>query len=285
VIIDAHQHVWDVDRVTYDWMGPGLGAINRTVDFAELAPTLERLGIGGTVLVQAADNAADTDLMLRVAAREPLVKAIVGWAPLDDPIALPARLEWLLARPVVAGVRVLVHERAPRWIEQPAADRGLALLAASGLTLDFPTAGFAALAELPGIGERNPELRVVIDHLGKPPIGGSTDDRARWRALLAETARHPLTHAKLSGLYSSVGDLDSWTIDAVRPFVHDALELFGADRLMYGGDWPISLLAGGYERTWDAMTGILAELSVDERDAILGSTAARFYRIDTPGRL
>lgn len=284
MIIDAHQHVWDLDRARYDWMGPGLGDIHRTVGFDELAPTLERLGIDATVLVQAADNAADTDLMLDVASREPRVAAVVAWVPLDDPVALPARLEWLLARPVVAGVRVLVHEREPGWIEQPAVDRGLELLAASGLSLDFPTAGFAALAELPGVGSRHPELRIVLDHLGKPPIGGTADDRARWRGLLAEVAANPLTHAKLSGLYSSVGGLDSWTVDAVRPFVQDALELFGADRLLYGGDWPVSLLAGGYERTWDAMSAILSDLSSDERDAILGATAARFYRIDTSGK-
>lgn len=282
MIIDAHQHVWDLDRAEYDWMGPGLGAIHRTVDLSELAPTLERLGIGGTVLVQAADNAADTDLMLDVAAREPLVKAVVAWAPLDDPVALAARLEELLARPVVAGIRVLVHEREPRWVEQPAVDSGLALLAETGLSLDFPTAGFAALAELPRIGSRHPSLRIVVDHLGKPPIGASAGDRAQWRALIAEVAANPLTHAKLSGLYSSVGDLDSWTIDEVRPFVHDALDLFGADRLMYGGDWPVSMLAGGYERTWHALTTILSDLSSDERDAILGGTAARWYRIDTP---
>lgn len=283
MIIDAHQHVWDLDRAEYDWMSPGLGAIHRTVDFSELVPTLDRLGIGGTVLVQAADNAADTDLMLDVAAREPLVKAVVAWVPLDDPVALPARLEELRAQPVVSGIRVLVHEREPRWVEQPAVDSGLALIAGTDLGLDFPTAGFAALAELPGIGSRHPNLRIVVDHLGKPPIGGSADDRAQWRGLLAEAAANPLTHAKLSGLYSSVGELDSWTVDDVRPFVHDALDLFGPDRLMYGGDWPISVLAGGYERTWDALTTILSDLSGDERDAILGGTAAGFYRIDVPG--
>lgn len=277
MIIDAHQHVWDLDRAAYDWMDAGLGSIHRTVRFDELAPTLDRLGIGGTVLVQSADNAADTDLMLEVASREPTVRAVVAWAPLDDPDALPPRLDWLRARPVVTGVRVLVHERAPRWLESPAADRGLGLLAESGLSLDFPTAGFAALAELPGIGSRHPDLRIVVDHLGKPPIGGDPDDRARWRALLADAAANPLTHAKLSGLYSSVGALDSWTVDAVRPFVHDALDLFGAERLMYGGDWPISVLAGGYERTWESVTTLLGELSAAERGAILGETAAAFY--------
>ena len=280
MIIDSHQHVWDLDRADYDWMGPGLGDIHRTVTFDELEPTLQRLGIDGTVLVQSADNAADTDLMLDVASRHPRVRAVVAWAALDS-ADLPARLEWLLARPVVSGIRMLVHEREPRWLERPDADAGLALLADSGLSLDFPTAGFAALAELPGIGARHPGLRIVIDHLGKPPIGGSPVDRTAWRELATAAAANPLTHAKLSGLYSSVGDLGMWTVDAVRPFVHDALEIFGAERLMYGGDWPISVLAGGYERTWEALSTIVGELSPHERAAVLGTTASAFYRIQT----
>ncbi len=153
------------------------------------------------------------------------------------------------------------------------------MLAESGLTFDFVTASPAALAELPGIGERHPGLRIVIDHLGKPPINGTPEQHAEWRALLAAAAANPLTHAKLSGLYSSTGDLDSWTVDAVRPFVDDAITLFGADRLLYGGDWPISQLAGGYDRTWSAVLELTAPLSTADRDAILGGTAQRFYRI------
>jgi L-fuconolactonase len=279
VIIDAHQHVWDLDRADYPWLGPGMGDLHRTVTFEELAPTLGRLGVDGTVLVQAADNAEDTRLMLDVAARHPEVVGVVAWAPLDRPDELPDHLAALRRSPLVVGVRVLIHEREPDWLAQPHVDRGLAELARADLPFDFVTSGPAALAELPGIGARHPDLRIVIDHLGKPPIGQGSAERAAWRSLLADAAANPRTAAKLSGLYSSVGDLADWTVDGVRPFVEDALELFGPDRLLYGGDWPVSLLAGGYERTWAAVTEIVGALSPAERTAILGGTAASVYRL------
>ncbi|MEU7906482.1 amidohydrolase family protein [Actinoplanes sp. NPDC049118] len=100
-----------------------------------------------------------------------------------------------------------------------------------------------------------------------------------WRALLAAAAENPLTHAKLSGLYPATGRLDSWTADTIRPFVDDAVELFGAARLMYGGDWPVSVLAGGYDRVWDALSTVVAGLAPAGRDAILGGTATAFYRL------
>jgi L-fuconolactonase len=283
VILDAHQHVWDLERAEYPWLGPGMGELHRTLRFEELAPTLRALGVDGTVLVQAADNREDTELMLDVAARHPEVVGVVAWAPLDRPDELPEYLEGLRRSPLVVGVRVLIHEREGGWLAQPPMDRGLAELARSDLAFDFVTASPAALAELPGIGARHDDLRIVVDHLGKPPIGGNSEERAEWRSLLAEAARNPRTHAKLSGLYSSVGDLADWTVDGVRPFVEDALDLFGPDRLLYGGDWPVSLLAGGYERTWAAVTEIVAGLSATERAAILGGTAELFYRIRPAG--
>ena len=173
---------------------------------------------------------------------------------------------------------------APTRVDrQCACQRSLELLEAAGVPFDFVTSGPAALAELPVLGRRHPDLDIVIDHLGKPPIGGSAENRAEWRRLLAEAARNPRTHAKLSGLYSATGDLAAWTVEQVRPFVEDALELFGPNRLMYGGDWPVCVLAGGYDRTWAAMTELLAPLTTTERDAILGGTAELFYAIDTRG--
>jgi len=277
VIIDAHVHVWDPSRATYAWLGPGLGDLNRTIGFGEIEPTLAERGIEGAVLVQAADDAHDTVLMLEVAERTPRVLGVVAWSPLDEPEQLARDLERFIADPRVVGLRNLVHERPASWLDADTVRAGLAVLAASGLPLDFPTANPVALGALADIARRHPALPLVIDHLGKPPIGGDREARIAWRELLADCARHPNVVAKVSGLYSSVGDLGSWSVDTVRPFVEDALELFGAERLLYGGDWPISELAGGYPRTWSAMTELLAPLADTERAAILGGTAARVY--------
>lgn len=279
MIIDAHVHVWDLRRASYPWLTPQIGPLYRSIGFDEIEPTLRERGIGGAVLVQASDEAADTEVMRDAAARHEGILGVVAWSPLDDPVRMAADLERFALDPLVVGIRNLVHEHPREWLDRDEVEASFALLAMHELPLDFPTSTPAALADLPGIGARHPELRLVIDHLGKPPVGGDRDDHAEWRRLIGECARNPATVAKLSGLYSARGSLDSWAVDAVLPFVEDALELFGPERLMYGGDWPIAELAGGYARGWDALATLLASLSAPERVDVLGRTAARVYRL------
>ncbi|MFK0071491.1 amidohydrolase family protein [Streptomyces sp. NPDC091046] len=280
-VVDAHLHVWDPEVAAYDWLGPAMSPVDRAMHFHDARPGLRTAGVDAAVLVQAADNDADTDLMLAAAAAHPEVVGVVAWAPLDDLARARARLTALRGDPHVVGVRTLLHERSdPDWILGPDAGAGLALLAEAGLPFDYSTSSPAALRHLPELAGRHPGLRLVVDHLGKPPVGGGREDRAEWRRLIAAAALHPGVHAKVSGLYSASGPLDAWTTAEVRPFVEDALELFGPERLMYGGDWPISLLAGGYARTWESVCELLAPLAPDERAAVLGGTAARFYRLD-----
>jgi L-fuconolactonase len=117
----------------------------------------------------------------------------------------------------------------------------------------------------------------VIDHLAKPPVGGSAARLRSWWELLAMAAESPLVHAKVSGLYPTGDEKTAWTADDLRPIVGAALDIFGPNRLMLGSDWPISVLAGGYRRVWGELAGIVAELNPAERDAVLGGTATAFY--------
>lgn len=275
--IDAHVHVWDLERAEYPWLTPEIGDLYRSITFADIEPQLEARGIDGAILVQASDEAADTEVMLDMAALHPGILGVVAFTPLDSPDQVVRDLAAFADQPVVVGVRNLVHERPDGWVRRPDFGEGLVLLADHGLPLDFPTAAYPALADVAWIGSRVPGLTLVIDHLGKPPIGGSDAERRQWRALISECAQNPRVVAKVSGLYSAQGALDSWTVDLVRPFVDDAVKIFGADRLLYGGDWPIADLAGGYARTWDAITACLAPLSEDERHAVLEGTARRVY--------
>lgn len=278
-IIDAHQHVWDPSRARYDWLTSTLAPINRRIGFDELRPSLHRAGVQGTVLVQSADNAEDTALMLEVAEQNPEIAAVVAYVPLERPAEAARQLEVLRQNPLVVGVRNLIHDIPdPDWLLRPDVDDGLGVLEDADVTFDLVSVLPRHLEHAETIAARHPRLRIVIDHLSKPPIGLA--DREPWWGLIERAAASPMVYAKVSGLYSATADSGAWTTDTVRPYVQRALEVFGANRLMYGGDWPISLLSGGYDRVWAGLSHLFAELEDTERDAILGGTAEGFYRID-----
>ncbi|MCU1526277.1 MAG: metal-dependent hydrolase [Frondihabitans sp.] len=278
VVIDAHQHVWDPARARYDWLTASPGPLTRTITFDEVVPELEAAGIDATVLVQAADNDDDTDLMLEVAATNRQVVGVVAYVPLHEPDVAAVRLAKLRQNPLVVGIRNLVHDRPdPDWLLRPDVDDGLGLLEEAGVSFDLVGVLPRHLEIIPEISKRHPRLRMVIDHLNKPPIG--LDDREPWWSLIARASENPLVSAKVSGLYSATTDGASWTVDEVRPFVERAVELFGADRLMYGGDWPVSVPNGGYQRIWAGLSRIFADLDPEQRMAVLATSAQRFYSI------
>lgn len=280
-VIDAHQHVWDKSRAEYPWLTESSGPINRRIGFEELVPELDAAGVDLTVLVQAADNAEDTDLMIETADAHPRVAAIVGWVPLDRPAEAAQRLEAWRSEPRLVGVRTLIHEQPdPDWLLRPQVDEGLGVLESAGVPFDVVAVLPRHLELVPILSERHPELRMVIDHLAKPPIG--LDSAEPWDSLMAAAAQNPNVFGKVSGLYSATPDLAAWSTDLIAPFIDRALHLFGPDRLMYGGDWPVSILAGGYTRVWQGLTPIVDTLAPHEREALLGRTAARCYEIDLP---
>lgn len=283
MIVDAHLHVWDPTRAPYPWLTSALHPIDRTLLIDDIAADLDHAGVDRVVLVQAADNAADTELMRSEARRHPRrVAGIVAWLPLDDPAALERGIESFAGDPLIVGIRNLIHDREPGWLSGSAQNHALALLAQAGLALDFVTSSAEALGEIPGLAGRHPALRIVIDHLGKPPIGGTAQERLRWRGLLRDAAAHPLVHAKLSGLYPPQGDATAWSVDDIRPFIDDAVEILGPARLMYGSDWPIVVRAGGHHRAHAALTEIIGGWDAADRDAALGGTASAFYRLPSP---
>jgi len=277
MIIDAHQHVWDLSQARYDWLGPALAPINRTITQDEALPRLRSAGVDGVVLVQSADNREDTDYMLATAERHREVVAVVGYVPLEDPAATADRLDQLADLPLVVGIRNLIHDRAdPDFLLRPDVNESLALIAAAGLTYDVVSVLPRHLEHVPVLAERHPKLRMVIDHLSKPPIG--SPDREPWWSLIEQAAQSPTVYAKISGLYPG-HDLTDWSTETIRPYVVRALECFGANRLMYGGDWPISVLAGDYEVVWRGLRPLFDELDAAARAAVLSETAIEFYGI------
>jgi L-fuconolactonase len=273
-VVDAHLHIWDLERSEYAWLTPDFGPLYATFTPEQAQAELEAAGIGSAVLVQAEDSERDTDLMLEAAARHPWIAGIVGWVQLDDPATAERQLDRRRDEPRFRGVRHLVHDD-PRdgLLLLPTVRRSLRLLADRGLPFDVPDAWPRHLAATADLAGALPELRIVVDHLGKPPFGGA--DWERWRATLAGVAAHPNTVAKVSGLQVPGRP---FTVDEVRPAWEAALELFGPERLMWGSDWPITVLVGGYGHAWDVMSSLIGELSDDEQERILCGTATAVYR-------
>lgn len=284
MIIDSHQHVWDLSRSPYEWLGPDVPLWNRTFTFDELRPQLRGRDVDATVLVQSDDHDGDTDLMLEVADRYPEVAGIVVYVPLDRPDVAAERLDALRGDDRVVGVRNLTHNIPdPDWILRPEVDEVLALLEQADVAFDHVAVLPRHLEHVPTLAERHPDLRIVIDHLAKPPVGtpGGPGEAGwePWWSLIARAAEAPLVHGKVSGLYP--GDApDAWTVEGIRPFVDRAVEVFGPTRLMYGGDWPISTAAGGYDRVFAGLEAALSGLSAADREQVWSGTARRFYRLD-----
>ena len=276
-VIDAHQHFWNFDRVDYPYLPKDLELIYRTFEESDLEPVLDRAGVDRTVLVQSMDSFADTDYMFEVAERWPRIAAVVGWVPLTDTDFAAAALDRYARQPRFVGIRHLIHhEPDPAWLLRDDVGRGLDLLVERGVTYDVVAVVPRHLELVPSLSDRHPGLRMVIDHLGSPPIAAAGWEP--WATQLVAAARNPDVYVKLSGL-GTLASWETWTVDDLRRYADHALEVFGPSRVMFGGDWPISRLAGGYQPIWEATQALLRALPTAERDRVLGGTAAEFYGI------
>lgn len=273
-VVDAHQHFWDLDA-GYDWLGPEYGAINRTFGVDDVEPLAAAAGVDDVVLVQADDTLADTEAMVAIADQWSRVVGIVGWAPLADGVALPAVLDWFATDSRFVGVRHLMHtEPDPDWVIGADVGNGLAALEEAGLSFDLVPILPRHLEHVPTLAERYPDLTLVIDHLAKPQIADG--EFAVWSELIAAAAKYPNVSAKISGLDTAAGP-DHYTVSAIGPYVDHALKHFGPDRLMFGSDWPVSVLADGYATWWATVKELLLGLSAAERGQVLGGTATSVY--------
>jgi L-fuconolactonase len=283
MIVDSHQHFWDLDKVDYPWLVPEYGPIYRTFTPDELAPQLAAAGIDQTVLVQAANSYADTDSMLAHAAAHDWIGAVVGWVPLDDTTAAASILDSkYLADPWFRGIRHLNHEEAdPDWLIRPAVIDGLKVLEERGLVFEAVAIHPLHLGHVPALADVCPKLQIVVDHLAKPPI--ASGDYSAWRTDMQAAASRPNVHAKVSGLNTAVDPAEwpTWTSSQLVDAIGYAIEAFGTERLMFGSDWPVAILAGDYAKVWAATNDVLDELAIQgvERAAMLGDNAAALYRM------
>ncbi len=252
-------------------------AIARPFAPADVAPLLERNGIEAAIVVQGACLDSDTDYLLEEAARTDWIAALTAWVSLEDPDRATRRLDELERSPKLRGVRHLSHGEPDDWLLRAPVLESVAMLAERELILEVPVVFPRHFDDVVSLAERFPRLRIVIDHLGKPPLGSSR--MARWERELRDAAEHPNVLAKVSGLTSELGQ--GWGAEDLRPAVEIAFECFGPERLMAGSDWPVALLNGDYDRTWQATAAAIAATAPDASSLLLGENARRIYRLES----
>ena len=274
--IDAHQHFWDIQRFQYPWMPAGESPLRRNFLPDQLAPILERNHFDGSVVVQANTIIEETRWLLDLAAQHEFIRGVVGWVDLTD-ARLGATLDELQRHPKFKGARHLVHDEPDvNWLLRADVLRGLSELARRDLPYDLLLRP-PHLKLVPRIAEHLPKLRMVIDHIAKPPIAAQRLNG--WAEDIAAAAQIPEVYCKLSGMITEA-DPRGWKAEHMRPYVAHVLAHFGPDRLMFGSDWPVCTLAGTWKQVLAAFTQAAGPQTIEVRDKLLGATAARFYRLD-----
>jgi L-fucono-1,5-lactonase len=274
--IDSHQHFWKVSRGDYSWMKPAMQVLYRDYLPEELKPSLENHQINKTVLVQAAPTVAETDFLLEIARKHEFIAGVVGWLDLESN-DFPALFELYSRQHKFVGIRPMLEDLPDDdWILRPQVMDSLRIIA----QLDFPFDFLVRPRHLPYVAKALEEvsgLRAVIDHIAKPEI--KAQKMEPWKSLIRDLAQHNNLFCKVSGMVTEA-DRDSWNPEHLRPYVDHVLECFGPDRLMYGSDWPVCLLAGSYDRVIDALKTVL-DPPLDEAatQAVYGGNAARFYKL------
>ncbi|MCV6605899.1 MAG: amidohydrolase family protein [Porticoccaceae bacterium] len=273
-MIDSHQHFWQISRGDYRWLTPELTTLYRDFVPADLAPLLAAAGVEKTVLVQAADSEAETHFMLQLAEQTDFIAGVVGWVDMaaDD---AAERIGQLAKNPYFKGIRPMIQDIADDdWMLRPALNSAFQALLDHDLSFDALVLP-KHLPNLLTLLKCYPRLRTVVDHAAKPDIAGDNTDK--WRDDIAAIAEHTSACCKVSGLVTEAGERTSQ--DDIQPYFNHLYSHFGASRLMWGSDWPVVNLSMDYSQ-WRALTEALTSALLEQdKQQLLGATAAAFYRI------
>ena len=267
--LDAHHHLWQYNDRDYVWMSGEMTALRRDFLVPDLEEVMRESGVDGTVAVQARQMTEETEWLLDLAARNAFIRGVVGWVPLADPDA-GEYLERFAQNPKLKGVRHVLHDEPDdAYMLRDDFDRGISLLPAFGLAYDILIFE-RHLPQTLAFVDRHPGQVFVVDHIAKPRIKARL--LSPWRERMQELARRENVYCKVSGM-ATEADWSAWTADDLRPYFDAVLSAFGPKRLMFGSDWPVLTLAGGYKTWMDTFRSFIAELSVDEQEGMRRGTA------------
>jgi L-fuconolactonase len=277
-IIDTHMHLWNLPGGSYPWYTDTSNTNLPTQGFDEV-PQLEDAGVNAVIVVQSANTIDDTDYMLEQAARYPWIVGVVGWLPLEDPEATGKALELYTQNPYFRGVRHLIHKESnPHWMLQDNVMASLGLLAEKDLPFEVYGSYADHLLSALFLGNKLPELKLIIDHLGNPQIDGHFS--RTWKDNINRASDNPNIYMKISGLITNVADLEHWTINDLRPYIEYVLASFGTERCFCGSDWPMSLQAASYADTIEIYRKVMEFfLTPADQQKVFRTNPEQCYRI------
>lgn len=275
MIIDTHHHYWQYNPVDFDWIDDEMAAIRRSFLPADLKQTLDAVGVDGVVSVQARQKLEETDWLLQLPTENEFMRGIVGWLPLaseniSDVLAQYATNPWLKAvRHVVQG------EPDPEFILRKDFNRGISKLKDFNLVYDI----LIFERQLPNtirFVDQHPTQAFVLDHIAKPRI--KANELEPWATNLRELAKRENVSCKLSGMVTEA-DFKNWTSDQLQPYFDVVLEAFGPQRLLFGSDWPVCLVATEYSAWLSLVKQVLGKLSQHEQELIFSQNAIQTYHL------
>lgn len=278
--IDAHQHFWIFDPVRDNWISEQMAAIRRDFLPGDLAPLLKENKIEGCIAVQADQSPEETDFLLKLASKNAFIKGVVGWTDLKSPL-LEQRLEQYNGESILKGFRHILQGETDlkSFLADGIFEKGVATILERGYTYDLLVYHNQIGDILPMVDRlcRQKDSRLVLDHIGKPAL--KTADIQDWQNDLRRLAANKAVYCKVSGLVTEA-DWNHWKPDDLTAALDTVLEAFGPERLMFGSDWPVCLLAVSYGKWVDLLTAYFAPLNEQQKQGIFGGNAARFYGIE-----
>ncbi|MBD1362888.1 amidohydrolase family protein [Mucilaginibacter sp. ZT4R22] len=272
--IDAHQHFWKFDPLRDAWITDDMAVIQRDFFPAHLAPVLAENAIDGCIAVQADQSEAQNSFLMELAANNSFIKGVVGWVDLQAD-NLDERLQYYKQHSIIKGFRHVLQAEAGEFMLTEKFTRGISQLHQYGFTYDV-LIKHDQLSYAEKLVAAFPQQKFVIDHLAKPAI--KAQETAPWAQQIAAIAQHKNVYCKISG-FCTEADWDNWQPADIKPYLDVVFDAFGTDRLMFGSDWPVSLLAGGYNKTVECLTAYLASFSPADQEKFWGGNAAAFYNL------
>jgi L-fuconolactonase len=272
---DSHQHFWHYTPDEYGWIDGSMACLRRDFLPNDLKLEIDACGVVATIAVQARQTVEETKWLLELSRSNPFIAGVVGWVPLIE-AEVSESIGALRELGVLKGVRhILQGEADDGYMLREDFNRGISALRDFDIAYDILVLE-RQLPQTVGFVDRHPDQRFVLDHVAKPRIRDAAV--SPWRELIRKLAERPNVFCKLSGMVTEA-DYATWTEQQLEPYFDTVLDAFGPERVMFGSDWPVCLLAASYEKWLEVVSRRIAALSQHERESILGGTASRVYRV------